>query len=493
MSSDVWRYVERQARAQSLESSTMFERLMEVEEKLQRNGFHPMSDWWKETFRIFYLSGKSRLVIRVGRRGGKSSDLCRIAVVETLYGNHFIPTGDIGFFAFVSVDRDEAKERLNTICKILDILQIPYSPTKFEIRLRDRPLGFKVLSCSLRTSVGRTCIGMVCDELARWRDEDTGANPATQVLATLRPSLAGQKEAKEFLSSSPWSTLDAHHEHFMQGETDKQMVAFAATWVARPNLSMEECRKLEEDEETFWREYGAIPMKAGTSVFLDPQAVDDAVLPQIPMLTDGDELVAGADFGFRSDFSALVIAFKRIENYYAFDLTEVRPQPNQPLKPSETCKEFAMKLKRQGLQSVMADGHYRESVVEHLSEYKIAFIDAPTANWGCFIRMRALLHQGRAFIPNNRNLIRDLKEINSRPTRNGGLSILLPRRSGGGHSDMVSALVLALVQKVGRLVNKSLEPATVDKDEEEMKAYAELLKDKHYERYTEEEWITEDS
>ena len=83
---------------------SVFEQLMYNEEILCRKGFHKMSPWWKKSLRAFYRKEKTtRMVLRVGRRGGKSSTLCRVAVAELMAGGHKVPAGDVAVFGFILI------------------------------------------------------------------------------------------------------------------------------------------------------------------------------------------------------------------------------------------------------------------------------------------------------------------------------------------------------------------------------------------------------
>ena len=178
-------------------------RLDALDAALAARGFPRMSPWWRATLERFYATDRRQLVVRVGRRGGKSSTLSRIAVLEALYGDHRVPPGDVGVVAFVSVSRDEASQRLRTIRAILDALGVEYRPTDGGVELINRRISFKVFAASMSGVVGFTCIAAFADEVARWRDADTGANPAREVLSSLRPTMATQPNARIFLSSSP--------------------------------------------------------------------------------------------------------------------------------------------------------------------------------------------------------------------------------------------------------------------------------------------------
>lgn len=260
---------------------SMFEEFTKMDRKLVSCGFPPTSPWWRETLERFYGSMRRQLVLRVGRRGGKSSTLARVGVLEAVVGDHNIPPGDIGIVAAISVSRDEAAKRLRTIEAILRALDIGYRPLRegqgFE--LVDRSIGFQVFTASIAGVSGPTVICAIGDEVAKWKDAESGANPAREVLASLRPTMATQPRAKLFLSSSPLGCLDAHATAFDLGDTAGQMVAHAPTWVANPSVTEESTHELEPDPRIHAREFGAEPQAAALAAF-DPEAVDRAFRPR---------------------------------------------------------------------------------------------------------------------------------------------------------------------------------------------------------------------
>lgn len=433
----------------------VYDRLVQLDQKLVEAGFPALSEWWLTAFKDFYVSGKRQLVLRVGRRGGKSSSLCRVAVSEALWGDHKIPAGDIGVVAIVSVNKPQAAERIRTIEAILKAIKVPFKRTGDVIELQHKPVKFEVMAATTLAAVGFTSICVICDELAIWRDQDGSANPAERILGFLRPTLMTMPHGKMFLSSSPFSTLDSHHKAVVEGDNARQIVRCAPTWVANPTLTEEATHAEEPDQMEWLRQYAAVPMSAGSLAFFDPVAIERAIdsnllLPLSPK--PGDIVVAGGDFGFRSDSSALAVAYKRGETYFTAELVELRPQPEEPLKPSVVVKTFADVLKRHGCAYLFADNHYRQSISEHLEEEDLHFAAAPEGakgNQEVYVRFRRLLLDGQIKLPKHDRLIDQLKLVTSQPTAGGGISIKQPRQSGGGHGDLVSALVLAVYQRGG--------------------------------------------
>jgi hypothetical protein len=115
---------------------------------------------------------------------------------------------------------------------------------------------------------------LVGDEMARWESRDTAANPAREVMGSMRPTMATQDLAFEVCSSSPWGTDDYHAELFDLGEDAHQCVSFAPTWLANPTISEARTHELEPDVRIWSREYAAIP---GATVSAALDSLDVAI------------------------------------------------------------------------------------------------------------------------------------------------------------------------------------------------------------------------
>lgn len=172
----------------------------------------------------------------------------------------------------------------------------------------------------------------------------------------------------------------------------------------------------------------------------------------------GDAVCAGLDLGFRSDSSALVIVHQRDQLLLTAEVVELRPSAGRPLKPSYVCRTFIERMRAHGCTYAVGDSHYREAIVEHLSDANLAFADAPNPPSLAYVRARELLREGRVRIPRHPRLIQQLREVEGRANPGGGMSIVQPRWKTGGHGDLVSAWVLALYQFVGETVQAPVKP-----------------------------------
>jgi hypothetical protein len=245
-----------------------YRELEAIDRQLAMASFPSLSSFWRRTLQRFLASSKRTLVLRVGRRGGKSLSACKVAVAFAALGRWTVAPGELAVIAIVSVSVAEAQTKIGIIRAMLDALRVRVArETQGEIQLADVPVVFRCLAANARTVVGFGAALVIVDEAARLRDEATGANPCKEIVASLRPSLATHPGSRLLLISSPLGLGDYHAEQFARGETADQMVASAASWEANPTLTEAATRELEPDPRIWAREYAAIPQSSALGAF----------------------------------------------------------------------------------------------------------------------------------------------------------------------------------------------------------------------------------
>ena len=296
---------------------------------------------------------------------------------------------------------------------------------------------------------GRSIVEALLDESAFFRDADFAINDA-DVFAAIAPRVLPGGQI--IVASSPWTEggllFDLHEQNF--GRPTTGLAAHAPTLLLRNDertRAMVDRERLR-DPENAAREFDAEFLGGGAGIFFDQHALATAsggyVLPQ--SREPSETCFAAADFAFRSDSSALAIVGRRGDLYRLVALEEMRPKKGSPLKPSEVCARFAVVAREYGCTVVRTDFHYIESVREHLTAAKLHVVAAPGGQDGkaqTYLTTRTLLNESRLSLPAHPRLLRQLRDVVSKPMPGGGLAISSPRRAGGGHGDMVSAVVLA--------------------------------------------------
>lgn len=419
-----------------------------IETALVKKGWPPMSPWWRKHIARVYLFPRRRSVWRVGRRGGKSSTMCRVALYECLYGEHNVTPGDAGIFAILSVERKDARARIRMLAAMCKALGVEARITAELVELKDRDRVIQVTTASTSAAVGFTGIGILCDEMTRWED-DEGANPAKEIVKTISKTLITMPTAKVWCISSPLSTLDYHYELFEEGLNDEQYVhgeEGCPTWVAHPALSEQMTREEEPDEQMWQREYAAIPMPSDESAFFPADMIEAALKLTTTFGIEPESCAAGGDLAFEKDSSAEVIVEDYGEVYYIEGWKEWTPLKSS-LKPTVVIGEALDFAEEKCAQILCCDTHYFSLVKEQIEDTSLELMPFPSTVEGIFdahVELRVLLKEGKLDLSKApKKLIQQLKEVKSKPTTSGKIGVYSPRTKSG-HGDLARALVSAL-------------------------------------------------
>jgi hypothetical protein len=372
-------------------------------------GFPPTSPWWRQQIERFLRRGCRRWVIRAGRRAGKSSTLCRLAVAWAKWGPWSVPPGDTAVVAFVSVDRDEASARLRTISAILTTLGVAFDERSEEIELRDRRLVFRVTSCSIR-SVGFTSVMLVGDEMARWESREQAANPAAAVMSSLRPTGATQLFWFEVCVSSPWGSDDYHAQLFDEGDTEHQAVSFAASWTANPTLTEEQTHELEPDPKVHAREYAAQP---GETVSNAVDAADHAACygrQPTGQLSRGFLAIDASSL--RGDAFAWIAGRESSAGELAvLEADAFEGEVLRRVSMADVVKKIAERAKAWGTHRIFGDQREEASLRSMFAEHDVSLVVYPWTEPSkdvAFQAMRRLMRARKLLLPDHAALRREV-------------------------------------------------------------------------------------
>jgi hypothetical protein len=335
----------------------------------------------------------------------------------------------------------------------------------FSIRRATHLVRIEALAASAggKSVRGRSMPAAIMDECAFFRDSSHIVNDA-EIFAALMPRI--MPGGQLLVGSTPWTESGLLYELWRDNyrEPKTALVAHAPTLVMRDDADTAAMVAAERarDETNARREYDAEFLPRDASAFFDSRAiaacVGDYPLP-VPKRY-GPEYYVGADFGFARDSSALVVLEREADVFTVCDLLEVIPR-DAPLVPSSVVAGFAAVVRQFGAEGVIADAHYRESIREHLDTSGLVLMSAPEGATGkaeSYALARSLIAQGRVRLPKHERLLQQLRDVTVRPTSGGALSIQSPRWAGGGHGDLVSALVLAMWQAHRNYVAPEPEP-----------------------------------
>lgn len=433
-----------------------------------------------------------------GGRGGKSYVLVALRLVWGMLVRDLSPLapGQQAFATVVAPNEKLRQEVVNYglgVCRskpeLRALMRLPKgtreddTPSEFGMY---RPDFDRIVTFSAATSTrggyavrGRWHTDLALDECAFFMDASYKINDEDIFKAGKPRVLPG---GQTILATTPWAEIGLAYKTWRDnfGKPKDALVAHAPTLLLNdtPHIRqiVEAERRREPDNAA--REYDAKFVTSGTTVFFEANSIDVALSDEAFEVTPGDTVAAGGDFGFRSDSSACLLVALRGKRLHVFAGAEERPEEGRPLKPSKTVEAFA-KLIAGRCSYLMADQHYREAIAEHLEAHDLAYAPAPTQPSDTYVRARMLLREGRVVLhplPFRDRLVQQMREVQGRPTSGGGMSIVHPRWSKGGHGDLVAALVLALWQVSGDEV-KADAPEMGTREWEQ--AYAERRRERH--------------
>lgn len=404
-------------------------------------------------------------VVRAGGRGGKTS---RLLAPKALHAAWTVPVPTLGkgehaYSLILAPDLGLARQTFS-FCRgyVEDSATLRAAlvaePKADELTLR-RPDG-KLVTVRVAAATrggkggrGKTLVFAGMDEACFFFDEASGVvNDSEIYRAVIQRIVPG---GQCWIVSTPWIALVGLLEELLAknfGHHRQALCCVAPTRALNPSWDPDrtiEADLRENDPDNAAREIDAEPLTAGSGAFFDRSAIEAAVddaRPLVLMPQAGGTYGAGADFAFRRDSSALAVVQAITDRFHLAAMEERRPQKGLPLKPSAVVDGFAAVMARYGVGEVACDSHERDAVAAELVRHAITATAIPDGQAGkaaTYTFLRTLLREGRLHLPDDPRLRRQLQAVTSRAMPGGGLSVTSPRQAGGGHGDLVSALVAA--------------------------------------------------
>lgn len=206
--------------------------LLWLDGKLAAKGFPAMSPWWRSTIGAFYASGKRWLIVRVGRGGGKSTTLVRVAGCEALFTDRVIPPGQRWVWPFISASTTDAKRRVVELQQIFQAIgvdasvKVPHGQPTIELDdVAGQPVAFVSIASTIAGVSGPSAIGATIDEEAKLRDARANVNPATEILASLIQTFRARAGIRAIRCSSAWTNEGSHANAIEEGDNGANHVA----------------------------------------------------------------------------------------------------------------------------------------------------------------------------------------------------------------------------------------------------------------------------
>lgn len=387
----------------------------------------------------------------IGRRGGKSANAALLAVfmtaIETRWRDHLAP-GQQGVFAVIAVDRQAAREVHNYASGILHssplLRKMIASETLDAIELTNGAV-IQIRTASFRSIRGPAYIGAVLDELAFFRDVESAANPASEIIAAITPAIVegGILFGISSVFNRQGILYENYQEHFGKDDSDV-MIWKANTLTMNPLFNPAKiAREKAKDAKVAAAEYES-EWRDDISSLYASQDIEEAIVPGRNDLLklDGLRYFAFVDpSGGRRDSAALAIAHMAKDNRVIVDLIKEIKAPHQP---GEVVAEFAGIVQGYGLREVSGDRYGGEWPVESYQKQGIYYQLSERTASELYLASLPMFSNHQIELPDNDRLKNQLLSL-MRRTNPGGRDSVVPGLGGdGSHSDLANAVAGAV-------------------------------------------------
>ena len=385
-----------------------------------------------------------------GRRGGKSRILAHLGTCLATQRDYrpFLAPGEFATLAIIAADRRQARTIFRYVKGALDAVPVLKREITKEsdelIELGKQRVAIEITTASFRATRGYTYIGVLADEVAFWRLEDS-ANPDEEIIRAIRPGLATIPGALLLLASSPYSKRGALYKAFRQhyGRDDARVLVWkASTTEMNPALDPAIIAEAYQDDPvSAASEYGA-EFRNDISAFVTREVVEACIEPgcrERPYVVAMEYFAFTDPSGGSSDSFTLAIAHRESDKAMLDCVREVKA----PFSPDDATREMAEALKRYGLATVTGDRYAGEWPRERFKVHGIKYELSEKPKGDLYRDVLPMLNAGTAELLDLPVLVTQLCNLERRTARGGRDSIDHPP---GQHDDVANAVVGALRQ-----------------------------------------------
>ncbi len=385
----------------------------------------------------------------IGRRGGKDRAVSVLAayIAALVDWSAVLAPGERGVVLCIGADVKQATVQRNYVEGVFDgsplLSSLVVGRTTDGLELSSG-IAVEVRAASFRRLRGVTCVAGVATEAAFWLDE-TSANPDSEILNAMRPSLA-TTGGPLIVITTPYArrgeVWNTYKQHYGPDGDPLVLVAVGASRDFNPTLSQRVVdRAYERDPAAAAAEYGA-QFRSDLEAVVALEVVEAAVisgrheLPPAP----GTAYAAFVDpSGGSNDSMTLAIGHRDKDGRVIVDaLRERRP----PFSPEAVVADFAALLKTYRVGKITGDRYAGEWPRERFRLAGIDYEPAAAPKSDLYRDLLPILNSGNAELLDDRRLVAQLCGLERRIARSGKDSI---DHAPNGHDDLCNSVAGVLV------------------------------------------------
>ncbi len=411
-----------------------------------------------------------QLVLVVGRQSAKSLTAALLAVYLAAFHKWALGLGR-GYIQIIACDRRQAQV---VFSYIRDILQLPVfrgmveSETREEIHLTNK-ISIVVQTASHRSSRGYRCVAVICDEVGHFMVD--GANPAEEILRSLRPSLGSIPGSMLVLISTGFARVGPFYELYRDkfGQDDPDTCVWTgSTSEMNPTYSKATIEKaLKEDYQAAAVEYGVDGQffRADLEGFLSFESLEAVVVPgrlELPPVGSLSYFAAVDPSGGRGDAMVMSLVHDEKGKIVQDALRVVKP----PLDPNPVVANFAKTLKEYGVHQVFGDRYAGSWVSSAFQNENISYSASPLTASDAYLEFLPILMRKGCELLEHRQMIAEFRGL-LRRTGHGADKV---DHAPNQHDDASNATALSVVlcaQRAGQSIGYDSGDYGEDRDDDE--------------------------
>jgi hypothetical protein len=380
-----------------------------------------------------------------GRRGGKSRALSTFAVYIGALCDHseVLASGERGLVSLLAPTQRQSRIDLGYCDGIItqspELRQLVVNRTTDTLSLSNG-IDIEVRSANFRMLRGVTCVAVLADEVAFFSDESSeSANPDTEILNAVRPSLA-TTNGPLLIASSPYRKLgtlwDIYRQNFGPEGDPGILVLKGTSRQFNPSLDQKVVdRAFARDPASARAEYGA-EFRDDIESYVSREVIEACIEPGVreraPSRNHRYHAFVDPAGGSGNDSMTLSVGHLEDDVVVLDALREQRP----PFSPDATIADFARLLRTYGVKVVTGDRFGGEFPRELFRSYGIQYRLSELTKNGIYIEALPRLNSKTVRLLHNERLVSQLAGLERRHGRTGRDTI---DHGPHGHDDVANA------------------------------------------------------
>lgn len=409
----------------------------------------------------------------LGRQSGKSSRLALVSILWTIYceaHDDVSPGERLSLLCFSPVLRQNTFKlvaaKIASIPELQELVEVD-APAAGEIKFKNG-LDLLEISANPQFARGKTAILAVIDEAAFLHNDLDFQNNLSDLLEAIRPSLIVKRGRLLLLSSPSGMEGSLYRAWLERNENPDVMVLRAPSALLNPSIDAKLLAKERARGDSYFRrEFLAEFTEVSGNPFLNPEFIDRAAKgsPEEfePDKTD-QNVFAGLDLADRKDWCSQCISTVRlvdnVPKVFVLSCKIWKPDANGH-QILTVLNQMGQQAQRYGCQKAHGDQKSMSAAEGVLSPFGIRFERVVSAGAGseqAYRTFSALLNEDRLVLPNNPELLSQLKKLEERVT-DGNRFLVQGRRSS--KDDAAVAAIVSVAMAADCLQKRGVQCCTI--------------------------------